>query len=79
MSSSLEKITNDIRKLLSSKRTLNHEEFLSLVSRAGYRTTINEDGHLEFYRGNKALTNEDGTAITLLNSNQKIAKRSILV
>ncbi|MBI2042861.1 hypothetical protein HYT25_00540 [Candidatus Pacearchaeota archaeon] len=68
----IEKLTNDIRKLLSSKKAFNHEEFLSLVRRAGYRTIINGDEHLEFYRGNEALTNEDGVAITLSNSNKKM-------
>ena len=61
---------NDIRKLLSSKKTFNHDEFVSLVCRAGYKTKVNGDGYLEFYGKNGTkLINEDGIPVIL--SNQK--------
>lgn len=70
MSRHLEKIINDIRQLLSSKKTFNHDEFVSLVYRAGYETKVNGDGHLEFYGKNGTkLINEDGIPVIL--SNQK--------
>lgn len=58
----IEKLTgsrafNDIKKLLSSKKTFNYPEFLRLINDAGYQTGVNGKGHIGICR------KKDGTLI----------------